>query len=846
VKVSRILTLIIYTKCKDATIVILDRKESNTSEVGQTTKKYYLPTNQEFMLALSGESIRIDTIVSDLQLDQSVDANTIRKKLYEIIKKSPLVGTENMSSGLLLIKDSNFFKFNNVWFSNSQKSIVEEDPPFKCYGEGSIIADYLIRKFNFLEFPAPVTCQHLIAIMQDVSKRIDSVGSIENYGFDLIVITDSGELKHATLSDKNGIKEIQCKFETSDDFDISFQTQEISPQTESEFNQTFSKIPEDVGKLHEVAKEKDFPIVVQTDKSVYTYGSDMIITIVNPYFISGTPIKLEIKNKQDKTVYKNTIPVEREAKGIYQEIISLEGEDWAQPGMEYTISTEYDDKSAQVTVFISDFGIAVELDQKVYSWTDKVYITIVAPDLIQNMEEIEFIGNKPKQKITISTSKGKLENYLLEETGKGTGIFTGEITLTGFSGHDASGDGNSNDATGKIEGSGPKDGKIGCSNKDGLTVNLETPTKTVSGSALIRWNIGEIQWLDASYPANGIGEIRVVDPDMNLDPEKIDEFEIKVWSDTDPVGIKLKVKETGEATGIFKSTIFFTTKELSSDSKLKVSEGDSITAEYVDRTLPEPYSTDKDLTISATTMIGTLSPPLERIKSSNPRVLDPFGNPLDAIQINQDVQISADLSNEQDKEQKFAYFIQITDEKNNQESLSSISGSISPGQSFTPSLSWKPSSPGKYVAAIFVWESIYNPTALSAPLEIAINVLEEEKDDQKESQESSSETKVTNRFPSKPVVSIPLGTSVPGCEKHDRCYVPSEIIIRVNQTVIWNNDDTAAHTVTSGTPDDGSNGIFDSSLFMSGTSFAYKFMKKGIFSYFCMVHPWQTGVVIVE
>ena len=148
---------------------------------------------------------------------------------------------------------------------------------------------------------------------------------------------------------------------------------------------------------------------------------------------------------------------------------------------------------------------------------------------------------------------------------------------------------------------------------------------------------------------------------------------------------------------------------------------------------------------------------------------------------------------------------------------------------------------------IFVWESVDVPTALSAPLEITINVLEEEKK-QKESIEPQLEKTIptTNRFPSKPIVSVPLGTSVPGCEKHDRCYLPSELIIRVNQTVIWNNDDTAAHTVTSGTPDEGPNGNFDSSLFMSGRSFAHKFTKKGIFPYFCMVHPWQTGVVVVE
>ena len=37
--------------------------------------------------------------------------------------------------------------------------------------------------------------------------------------------------------------------------------------------------------------------------------------------------------------------------------------------------------------------------------------------------------------------------------------------------------------------------------------------------------------------------------------------------------------------------------------------------------------------------------------------------------------------------------------------------------------------------------------------------------------------------------------------------------------VVWSNDDTAAHTVTSGTPAEGPDGIFDSSMFMAGTTF---------------------------
>ena len=95
------------------------------------------------------------------------------------------------------------------------------------------------------------------------------------------------------------------------------------------------------------------------------------------------------------------------------------------------------------------------------------------------------------------------------------------------------------------------------------------------------------------------------------------------------------------------------------------------------------------------------------------------------------------------------------------------------------------------------------------------------------------------------MVSIPQGVSSPGCETTNECYLLDSVEIRVGDTVSWSNDDTAAHTVSSGTPD-GMDGIFDSNLFMAGTTFEFTFDNTGTYPYFCMVHPWMTGEIIVN
>jgi predicted secreted hydrolase len=92
------------------------------------------------------------------------------------------------------------------------------------------------------------------------------------------------------------------------------------------------------------------------------------------------------------------------------------------------------------------------------------------------------------------------------------------------------------------------------------------------------------------------------------------------------------------------------------------------------------------------------------------------------IELGKQVQIAADLKNNQDFEQEFAYIVQIQDENGITISLAWITGMLSPAQSFSPSLSWMPSQTGKYEATIFVWESIDNPSALSPTLSLKINV----------------------------------------------------------------------------------------------------------------------------
>jgi len=122
----------------------------------------------------------------------------------------------------------------------------------------------------------------------------------------------------------------------------------------------------------------------------------------------------------------------------------------------------------------------------------------------------------------------------------------------------------------------------------------------------------------------------------------------------------------------------------------------------------------------------------------------------------------------------------------------------------------------------------------------------EEMEAEVEEMEAETEEMEEPSGPQTVSVDMPTGTSVPGCEETNECYIPASVTINTGDTVEWINSDTAAHTVTGGSPADGPSGVFDSSLVLGGATYAFTFEEAGSYDYFCMVHPWMVGNVQVN
>ena len=91
------------------------------------------------------------------------------------------------------------------------------------------------------------------------------------------------------------------------------------------------------------------------------------------------------------------------------------------------------------------------------------------------------------------------------------------------------------------------------------------------------------------------------------------------------------------------------------------------------------------------------------------------------------------------------------------------------------------------------------------------------------------------------------GSGSLGCDEVEYgCYIPGIATVDLGGVVIFSNTDSAAHTFSAGTAAAGPTGEFDTSMVMAGNSYEWTADVLGEIPYFCMVHPWMTGLIVVQ
>lgn len=240
---------------------------------------------------------------------------------------------------------------------------------------------------------------------------------------------------------------------------------------------------------------------LQSDKSVYVRGSDMILTLIEPDADKDNNKAEEIPLKSvtwisevgvftlDHPAFDAEPQALREtgdSTGIFQAVIEIPAEienKPVRPGEEIQLRYEDNDppgsrrpgerrESVFLTVFASNFGASIDTDKTSYAASDRVLITVFAPDFNIDSDKNDAIGGGRGSNFAVRSQAGVLKNYVLKETTTDSGIFTGEIQLS---------------TKQTSSGNGPNDGVLQVSpDGDSLAITFGDGKDTFKASASIR------------------------------------------------------------------------------------------------------------------------------------------------------------------------------------------------------------------------------------------------------------------------------------------------------------------------------------------------------------------------
>jgi len=114
-------------------------------------------------------------------------------------------------------------------------------------------------------------------------------------------------------------------------------------------------------------------------------------------------------------------------------------------------------------------------------------------------------------------------------------------------------------------------------------------------------------------------------------------------------------------------------------------------------------------------------------------------------------------------------------------------------------------------------------------------------------QEIPEESLLTEELYDNNIVSIPSGAHISNLGIN---FFPGQITSEASQPIIWKNNDKTIHTVISAKIGINNNrvadGLFDSGTFGPDSTFELILEEEGEYLYFCRLHPWLTGTIIIK
>lgn len=176
---------------------------------------------------------------------------------------------------------------------------------------------------------------------------------------------------------------------------------------------------------------------ISSDRTVYPLDSTIHVQANVPFLIPDELMTFEVFNSKRKLLLSQQINPTTYSHETYSDSKIFEvsfkmvGDDW-KVGEAYIVRVTYGTSFSEDSFFIDQRMPMVQSDKSVYVWDSDMILTVIDPDADKDNDVAEFAGDREDSKLMILSSKGKLVNYRLRETGDSTGIFQGILRFIGI------------------------------------------------------------------------------------------------------------------------------------------------------------------------------------------------------------------------------------------------------------------------------------------------------------------------------------------------------------------------------------------------------------------------------
>jgi hypothetical protein len=438
------------------------------------------------------------------------------------------------------------------------------------------------------------------------------------------------------------------------------------------------------------------------------YGDYIKVTVVDP------DANLDSKTAEEVsvTIAGSTKSLKETAadSGVFEGVFLVAADDvYADPAKE--IEIKYSDTTPgyttpggvwetlelSKTVKVASFTGSLSTDKTEYGPSATIKVTVIDWDANKNV--------KLYDRVNVSyVIEGIVGTYTLtlEETDVSTGVFEGKIDLTAIPGVTAK------DLVGKR-----------------ISIVYRDPADTTGKAATIPVVVkvisvdGVISFDKPYYNVGDVMKITVKDMDANLKPDVIDTVTIRVYSDTDPVGITTTASETGKDTGIFEIAVLVS--ETPGAGRVAAKPGDKIYVEYEDK-FPADYAvTGKSKIIKESVPVGV--PVVKPISAKKADFVDPKTGVSVIPKVGSMVGISVELSNVGVTDQVFTAILVVKDPEGVVVKVDSISIPLAAGKSGTVTFSYIPKLVGDYTVEVYIVKSLADWTPLGDMLTKVMSVV---------------------------------------------------------------------------------------------------------------------------